>query len=88
MYIWMSILYHPKNILGTPIGYYIHVDGIFFFTWKIFGLHGKNILKRLCVVHKSSIHVLVIHHSQAHHSCSHSHTIIALILKYINHDGF
>jgi hypothetical protein len=45
MYIWMNILYRPKNILATLIRYYIHVDGIFLFTWEIFSLHGNNFLK-------------------------------------------
>ncbi len=44
------------------------MDGIFLSMWRIFGLCGKNILQRLCVVHKNSTH-----HSQAHrsHSCAH-----------------
>jgi hypothetical protein len=69
---------HPKNILATLTKYFIHMDEIILSMWKIFGLHGKNILKRLYVAHKSYAHMLVIHRSQAHCSCSHVHTIVVL----------
>jgi hypothetical protein len=78
VYIWMHTLCHPKNILATSIEYSIHMDGIILFMWKIFDFHGKNILKRLNVVHKSYAHVLATHRSQARHSCSHVHTIVVL----------
>jgi hypothetical protein len=74
----MHILYHPKNILTTLLKYSIHVDEIILSMWKIFGLHGKNILKRFYLAHKSYVHVLATHHSQAHRSCSHVHMIVVL----------
>jgi hypothetical protein len=50
--------------------YFCHVNIIFWSTWRIFYLHGKNILERFFVAHKNSIH----------HWCSHAHTIIALMM--------
>jgi hypothetical protein len=49
------------------------MDGIFLYTWRIFGLHDKTILQRFCATHKSSAH-----HSQAHHSHLDVHMIVAL----------
>lgn len=49
-------------------------------TWKIFGLHGKNILKRLCDVHKSSAHVFTVHHS-----CLCAHTVVVLDQTWKDH---
>ncbi len=68
--IFGCIFCHPKNILATLIKYSIHMDEIILSMWKIFGLHGKNILKRLYVAHKSYAHMLATHRSQAHWSCS------------------
>jgi hypothetical protein len=76
--IFGCICFHPKNILATLIEYFIHVDKIILSMWKIFSLHGKNILKRLYVVHKSYAHMFITHSSQAHCSCSHVHTIVVL----------
>jgi hypothetical protein len=44
------------------------MNGIFLSMWRIFGLHGKNILQRFCVAHKSL----------PHHSRSHSHMVATL----------
>jgi hypothetical protein len=46
------------------------VDGIFLFMWKIFGLHGKNKLKKLCATHKSSTH------------CSRAHVHMIVVLPF------
>ncbi len=48
------------------------MDGIFLSTWRIFGLHGKNIFQRFYVVNKYSIH----------HSRSCVHMVVALIDKF------
>jgi hypothetical protein len=44
LYIWMNILYHSKNIFASSIEYFIHVNDIYLYKWKIFGLFGKNII--------------------------------------------
>jgi hypothetical protein len=49
------------------------MNGIFLYTWRIFGLHGKNIPQRLCVVHKSS----------THHSCPHIHMVVTLFHQHV-----
>ncbi len=49
------------------------MDGIFLFTWKIFGIRGKNIFQKIYVAHKNS----------AHYSCSCTHTIVALKINYL-----
>jgi hypothetical protein len=56
------------------VEYFVHVDGIFLSTWRIFNLHGKNIFKRFYDVHK-----ILAHRSQAHRSCSCAHTIATLL---------
>jgi hypothetical protein len=43
------------------------MDGIFLSMWKIFHLHGKNILQGFCVTHKNSTH--------AHKLTNHAHTL-------------
>jgi hypothetical protein len=47
-------------------------------TWQVFALHGKNILKKFYATPKSYAHMLVVHHSLVHGSCSHAHMIVAL----------
>jgi hypothetical protein len=54
------------------------VWNIFIYMEKIFNLRGQNILQKLCATHKSSTHMLIIHHSQAHCSHSHAHAIMTL----------
>jgi len=49
------------------------MDGIFLYTWRIFGLRDKTILQKICATHKS-----LAHHSQVHHSRSDVHMIVAL----------
>ncbi len=46
------------------IEYFVHMDAIFLFTWKIFGLCGKNIFQKLCVVHNS-----LFTFTRSHDSC-------------------
>jgi hypothetical protein len=48
------------------------VDGIFLFTWKIFGLHGKNNFQRF------HVHESLVHHSQVHYSNSCVHMVAVL----------
>jgi hypothetical protein len=54
------------------------VWNIFIYMEKIFNLHGKDILQKLCATHKSSAYMLIIHCSQAHYSHSHAHAITTL----------
>jgi hypothetical protein len=54
------------------------VWNIFSYMEKIFNLHGKNILQKLCAIQKSLVHMFIIHRSQAHYSHSHAHAMMTL----------
>jgi hypothetical protein len=55
------------------IYYFVLVDGIFLSTWRIFGLHGKNILERFFVAHKKFNSSFTS--SSLMFTCSHSNCI-------------